>query len=143
MWVQGDVVSPAPRTPSRWHAKSPPHQARGCRVTGLKKCAAQTYGRGAAGRHRPGGLVYQRNGGTIRAQRIELRDCRRQDGTAELEAASGIYNELQAGSYVFMDADYARNRGTDGGPFIFGHSLTRPTTVMSVAVEGKWLSTRV
>ncbi|MFV0602044.1 MAG: alanine racemase, partial [Brachymonas sp.] len=30
-------------------------------------------------------------------------------GTFELEAASGVYNELQAGSYVFMDADYARN----------------------------------
>ena len=61
-------------------------------------------------------------------------------GTYELEAASGIYNELQAGSYVFMDADYARNRGTDGGPFsTFGHSLTILTTVMSVAVEGKWI----
>ncbi len=61
-------------------------------------------------------------------------------GTYELEAASGIYNELQAGSYVFMDADYARNRGTDGGPFsTFGHSLTILTTVMSVAVEGKWV----
>jgi len=61
-------------------------------------------------------------------------------GTYELEAASGIYNELQAGSYVFMDADYARNRGTDGGPFAtFGHSLTILTTVMSVAVEGKWI----
>ena len=31
-------------------------------------------------------------------------------GTYELEAASGVYNELQAGSYIFMDADYARNK---------------------------------
>ena len=30
-------------------------------------------------------------------------------GTFALEAASGVYNEIQAGSYVFMDADYARN----------------------------------
>jgi len=32
-------------------------------------------------------------------------------GTFELEAASGVYNEIQAGSYCFMDADYHRNQG--------------------------------
>ena len=26
-----------------------------------------------------------------------------------------VYNELQAGSYIFMDADYARNKRADGG----------------------------
>ena len=31
-------------------------------------------------------------------------------GTFALEAASGVFTELQVGSYVFMDADYARNR---------------------------------
>ena len=31
-------------------------------------------------------------------------------GTWQFEAASGVYNELQAGSYIFMDADYAANR---------------------------------
>jgi D-serine deaminase-like pyridoxal phosphate-dependent protein len=31
-------------------------------------------------------------------------------GTFEHEAASRVYNELQPGSYVFMDADYARNK---------------------------------
>ena len=31
-------------------------------------------------------------------------------GTYENEAASAVYNELQAGSYIFMDADYARNK---------------------------------
>ncbi|HXF53601.1 MAG TPA: DSD1 family PLP-dependent enzyme [Hyphomicrobiaceae bacterium] len=30
-------------------------------------------------------------------------------GTFALEASSGVWNELQPGSYVFMDADYARN----------------------------------
>jgi 3-hydroxy-D-aspartate aldolase len=30
-------------------------------------------------------------------------------GTFALEAASGVYTELQVGSYIFMDADYARN----------------------------------
>ena len=38
-----------------------------------------------------------------------------------------------------MDADYARNRGTDGGPFSTFDMLTILTTVMSVAVEGKWV----
>jgi 3-hydroxy-D-aspartate aldolase len=53
-------------------------------------------------------------------------------GTFEMEAASGVYTELQAGSYIFMDADYARNRAADGGPFeTFEHSLFVLTTVMS------------
>lgn len=30
-------------------------------------------------------------------------------GSFALEAASGLYGEIQPGSYVFMDADYARN----------------------------------
>ena len=34
-------------------------------------------------------------------------------GTYENEAASGVYNELQCGSYIFMDADYGRNRRAD------------------------------
>lgn len=53
-------------------------------------------------------------------------------GTFEMEAASGVYNELQAGSYVFMDADYARNLKEDG-QFVdtFRHALFIYTTVMS------------
>jgi D-serine deaminase-like pyridoxal phosphate-dependent protein len=31
-------------------------------------------------------------------------------GTFGLEVASGVWSEIQAGSYAFMDADYARNR---------------------------------
>jgi D-serine deaminase-like pyridoxal phosphate-dependent protein len=53
-------------------------------------------------------------------------------GTWALEAESGVYNELQAGSYVFMDADYSRNKNSDGGPFDeFEHSLFVYATVMS------------
>jgi 3-hydroxy-D-aspartate aldolase len=37
-------------------------------------------------------------------------------GTFELEAASGVYNEVQPGSYVFHDADYARNLDAEGQP---------------------------
>jgi D-serine deaminase-like pyridoxal phosphate-dependent protein len=56
-------------------------------------------------------------------------------GTYENEAASGLYTELQAGSYVFMDADYARNKRADGGPFdTFEHALFVYATVMSTPV---------
>lgn len=53
-------------------------------------------------------------------------------GTYEIESASGVYNELQPGSYVFMDADYARNRNAEGGPFTtFEHALFVLARVMS------------
>jgi D-serine deaminase-like pyridoxal phosphate-dependent protein len=53
-------------------------------------------------------------------------------GTYENEAASGVYTELQAGSYIFMDADYARNKRADGGPFdTFEHALFVYATIMS------------
>lgn len=53
-------------------------------------------------------------------------------GTFEIEGRSGIWNELQAGSYVFMDADYARNHNTDGHPIDqFAHALFVLATVMS------------
>jgi D-serine deaminase-like pyridoxal phosphate-dependent protein len=53
-------------------------------------------------------------------------------GTFPLEAATGVYTELQAGSYIFMDADYARNLGEDGRPWReFEQSLHVWATVMS------------
>jgi D-threonine aldolase len=56
-------------------------------------------------------------------------------GTYDLEAASGIYNELQAGSYIFMDADYARNKKADGSRYdTFEHALFVLATVMSTPV---------
>jgi len=56
-------------------------------------------------------------------------------GTYEHEATSGVYSELQAGSYVFMDQDYARNRVADGGPFqSFEHALFVYASVMSAPV---------
>jgi D-serine deaminase-like pyridoxal phosphate-dependent protein len=55
-------------------------------------------------------------------------------GTYLLEAASGVYNEIQPGSYIFMDADYNRNLGDDGRPANnFEQSLYVWTTVMSHA----------
>ena len=55
-------------------------------------------------------------------------------GTFELEAASGVYTEVQAGSYCFMDADYARNQG--GVSAGFRHALFVLATVMSQARDG-------
>ena len=53
-------------------------------------------------------------------------------GSFRFEANSGLYHELQCGSYIFMDADYAQNQGMDGGAFDeFRHSLHVLATVMS------------
>ena len=52
-------------------------------------------------------------------------------GTAPLEAASQLYGELQAGSYLFMDADYAANEPAIGQPR-FKHALFVKTQVISV-----------
>ena len=54
-------------------------------------------------------------------------------GTYENEAASRVYTELQCGSYIFMDADYARNKRADGGLFDdYEHALFICATVMSM-----------
>ena len=52
-------------------------------------------------------------------------------GTFLLESASRVYNEIQPGSYVFMDADYNRNVWEEGWPR-FEQSLFVLATVMSV-----------
>lgn len=51
-------------------------------------------------------------------------------GTFMLEAASGVYNEIQPGSYPLMDADYAKNEQEPSWP-AFEQSLFILTTVMS------------
>ena len=51
-------------------------------------------------------------------------------GTAALEAASHVYGELQAGSYLFMDADYAANQ-LDAKALRFEHALFVKTQVIS------------
>jgi D-serine deaminase-like pyridoxal phosphate-dependent protein len=49
-------------------------------------------------------------------------------GSYQFEASSGVYTELQAGSYIFMDVDYKR---IEGFPAEFEHSLFVLATVMS------------
>ena len=53
-------------------------------------------------------------------------------GTFALEAASGVWTEIQAGSYAFMDADYARNQD----PPPFRHALFVLAQVMSAPRGG-------
>lgn len=60
-------------------------------------------------------------------------------GSWPLEAGSGLYTELQCGSYAFMDADYARIRG-EGNARLDGeweHALFVLTEVMSTPVPGR------
>ena len=51
-------------------------------------------------------------------------------GTFAFEAASGVYGELQPGSYLFMDRDYADNQPTPGAP-VFEHALFVKSQVIS------------
>jgi 3-hydroxy-D-aspartate aldolase len=53
-------------------------------------------------------------------------------GTFRLEGTSGLWNELQTGSYLFMDTEYARIGDEGGKPYgEFRHSLFVLATVMS------------
>jgi D-serine deaminase-like pyridoxal phosphate-dependent protein len=58
-------------------------------------------------------------------------------GSYLIEAKSGVYTELQVGSYIFMDADYGRNDWPVNGMPAFEQSLFVLTTVMSRAVPGQ------
>jgi D-serine deaminase-like pyridoxal phosphate-dependent protein len=51
-------------------------------------------------------------------------------GSLVCEAASGVYGELQAGSFLFMDADYAANERDPAQPQ-FEHALFVKAQVMS------------
>ncbi|MCJ2050523.1 DSD1 family PLP-dependent enzyme [Methylobacterium sp. J-070] len=55
-------------------------------------------------------------------------------GSFALEGGSGVYNELQCGSYIFMDADYQRVKDEAGRPIAeFENSLFIYTAIMSKA----------
>ena len=65
-------------------------------------------------------------------------------GTFEFEAGSGVYTELQCGSYIFMDADYGRNLDPDGEPtrafepslFVWATVMSRPRTEHAIVDAG-------
>ncbi len=59
-------------------------------------------------------------------------------GTFRMETASGVFNEIQAGSYIFMDGEYAAIEAPGGTPFEdFRQSLFILTTVMSHPGESR------
>ena len=59
-------------------------------------------------------------------------------GSFEFETGSDVYTELQCGSYIFMDADYGRNRDRDGEPTkAFEPSLFVWATVVSRPAEDR------
>jgi 3-hydroxy-D-aspartate aldolase len=65
-------------------------------------------------------------------------------GSFEFEAESGVYTELQCGSYIFMDADYGRNLDRDGTPtkafepslFVWATVMSRPTEDRAIVDAG-------
>ena len=67
-------------------------------------------------------------------------DCHRVTGAGSgsymLEVESGAWDEIQPGSYVFMDADYARNEWAAPLPR-FEHALFVLSTVMSRPARGR------
>ena len=67
-------------------------------------------------------------------------DCHRVTGAGSgsymLEVESGAWDEIQPGSYVFMDADYARNEWAAPLPR-FEHALFVLSTVMSRPAPGR------
>ncbi len=59
-------------------------------------------------------------------------------GTFAMEGGSGVYTEIQCGSYAFMDADYRRVLDEWGSPLsAFEQSLHLVTTVMSKPVPDR------
>ncbi len=65
-------------------------------------------------------------------------------GTFEFEAGSGVYTELQCGSYIFMDADYGRNLDQDGAAtrafepslFVWATVMSRPAAERAIVDAG-------
>lgn len=65
-------------------------------------------------------------------------------GSFEFELGTGVWDELQCGSYIFMDADYLRNRQLDGRPgslfepslFVWATVMSRPTTDRAIVDAG-------
>lgn len=52
-------------------------------------------------------------------------------GTYAADLASGVFNEIQAGSYAFMDVEYEDCPSPDGGPWAFAPSLFLAASVVS------------
>lgn len=59
-------------------------------------------------------------------------------GSFAFEGRSGIYTEVQCGSYAFMDADYQKVRDAEGAPLSeFENAFFLLTSIMSTAIPGQ------
>lgn len=61
-------------------------------------------------------------------------------GSVAFDLASGVYTEVQPGSYAFMDRDYADNEAAEAleaEGLAFEHALFLASTVMSTALPGQ------
>ncbi|WP_420402278.1 DSD1 family PLP-dependent enzyme [Nisaea sp.] len=59
-------------------------------------------------------------------------------GSYMFEGSSGVYTELQCGSYAFMDADYQKVRDAGGAPISeFRNAFFLLTSIMSTAKPGQ------
>ncbi|MDQ6433826.1 DSD1 family PLP-dependent enzyme [Mesorhizobium sp. LHD-90] len=82
------------------------------------------------------GIAIEQTRQTVRLLGVAGLDCAiiggAGTGSFEIEGNSGVYNELQCGSYIFMDADYGRIRDAGGGVVGgFENALFVLTAVMS------------
>ena len=62
-------------------------------------------------------------------------------GSFEFEQASGVYTELQCGSYIFLDADYGRDLDRDAKAvepslFVWPTVTSRPTDDRAIVDAG-------
>ena len=57
-------------------------------------------------------------------------------GSVMLEGSSSIFNEVQAGSYILMDRDYAKNQ-RDARDLAFEHALFIKTAILSHPIQGR------
>ena len=57
-------------------------------------------------------------------------------GTFTIDAEAGVFTEIQAGSYVFMDKEYGAVKGENDQPLPFDTSLFVHTTVISSTIPG-------
>lgn len=60
-------------------------------------------------------------------------------GTHEMDAAAGVFTEMQPGSYVFMDAEYAQVLADEGRASPFDTSLFVQSTVVSAQAQS-WVT---
>ena len=123
-------VEPGPR---RWRWRKSVAACRNLRFAGIQAYhgkAQHIYDPGPRAEVVDGAVSLVRQ--TVDLLRSHGLECERVSGggtgTYLIEAASGVYDEVQAGSYIFMDADYQKVRGD--GP-TFESALFVLTTVIS------------